>query len=96
MLPASVAKAILFFESENHGEISRAAVMAYSTLYAVQHYYFDLLNPEILDLLEKNSWIRELEPGRVLKQKRIMSWVISRELAVSKMTHPKAQTSWIR
>ncbi len=80
MLPASVTNSILFFENEKPTEVSRAAVMAYSTLRAVEHYYADLLAPEISELLGKYSWIRELEPARVLKQKRIMSWIISREI----------------
>ena len=80
MLPVSVAKAVLFFETEDPVEVSRAAVMAYSTLRAVEHYHFALLVPEMSELLLKYSWIRDQEPGRVLKQKRIMSWIISREI----------------
>ena len=80
MLPASVANAILFFENDKPTEVSRAAVMAYSTLRAVEHYHFDLLVPKVSELLLNYAWIREQESGRVLKQKRIMSWIISREI----------------
>ncbi len=85
MLPASITNSILFFENEKPTEVSRAAVMAYSTLRAVEHYYSDLLAPEVSELLQKYSWIRDQEPARVLKQKRIMSWIISREIQANSL-----------
>jgi hypothetical protein len=80
MISASVAQACDFFKSQNPTEISREAVMAYATLRAIEHYYPEMLEESMKGMLEKFSWIKTEEPARAIKQKRIMSWVISREL----------------
>ena len=54
--------------------------MAFSTLYAFSHYYSDRTTQPITAILQKFSHIKTQEYSRVIKQKRIMSWVISREL----------------
>jgi len=80
MIPASLAHALEYFKTQAPTEISREAVMAYATLRAIEHYYPDRLDEPMKQLLEQYSWIKTQEPARAIKQKRIMSWVISREL----------------
>lgn len=82
MLPASLTRALDFFETQAPSEISREAVTAYATLRAIAHYYPDLLTESIQRLLVEYSWIKEREPARAIKQRRIMSWVLSREIGV--------------
>jgi hypothetical protein len=82
MIPASLARALNFFETESPTEISREAIMAYATLRAIEHYYPEKLEERMKCLLEKYAWIKAQEPARAIKQKRIMSWIISRELEV--------------
>lgn len=80
MLPQVVQNAIQYFNNRNPKEVSREVVMAYSTLAAYEHYYFDRVTSEIKDLTQIYSWVKDQEPARVIKQKRIMSWIIAREL----------------
>jgi intergrase/recombinase len=80
MLPASLARALEFFETTAPTKISREAISAYATLRAIEHYYPEMLAAPMQRLLLEYSWIKEQEPARAIKQKRIMSWVISREL----------------
>jgi hypothetical protein len=80
MLPASLAHALDFFETRAPSEISREAVTAYATLRAIAHYYPDRLTDPMRRMLENYAWIKEQEPARAIKQKRIMSWILSREL----------------
>jgi hypothetical protein len=80
MIPASLAQALDYFKTEAPVEISREAVMAYATLRAIEHYYPEMLEDPIKRLLKDYVWIKEQEPARAIKQKRIMSWKISREL----------------
>jgi pyrroloquinoline quinone (PQQ) biosynthesis protein C len=84
MIPASLAHALNYFETkapiECNGGISREAIMAYATLRAIEHYYPEMLEEPMKRLLEEYAWIKAQEPARAIKQKRIMSWIISREL----------------
>jgi hypothetical protein len=86
MLPASLTHALEFFKTQAPTEVSRDAVMAYATLRAIEHYYPDLLESPMKRILEDYTWIRTQEPARAIKQKRIMSWVISRELTACSPT----------
>ena len=79
MVAASLVRAIHFFEIQAPSEISREAVMAYATLRALEHYYPDRLTEPMKRLLMEYAWIREREPARAIKQRRIMGWVLSRE-----------------
>jgi hypothetical protein len=80
MIPVSLAHALNYFETNAPVEVSREAVMAYATLRAIEHYYPEMLEAPMKQLLEEYAWIKVQEPARAIKQKRIMSWVISREL----------------
>jgi hypothetical protein len=80
MLPLSVKNAIHFFEQNTNSIVDREAVMAYATLYAFSHYYFDRSTIQITELLHQFRFIQKEEHSRVVKQKRIMSWILSREI----------------
>ncbi len=80
MLPASVIQAISFFKNRDSDSVDREAVMAYATLKALQHYYADLFTDEMAGLLKKFNRVQVEEAGRIIKQKRIMSYRISQEL----------------
>lgn len=90
MLPTCVQSAIEFFSSKP-ATVDRAAVMAYATLYALKHYYPDRMEARIEKILSTYAWIRTEEPGRILKQKRIMSWKISREIHAGSITPLSSQ-----
>jgi hypothetical protein len=81
MIPGSLARALDYFETVAPVEISREAVMAYATLRAIEHYYPEMLEEPMKRILEEYAWIKTQEPARAIKQKRIMSWIISRELS---------------
>lgn len=82
MVPRCVENAILTISAQGNGQLSRDALVAYSFIDAFHHYYPSQVTPEMEWLLEEYAWIREREPSRVLKQRRIALTTILREIEV--------------
>jgi len=71
MLPESIQTACRTLNSTSVGELSREALVAFSSLSAFHHHFPSRCTDEISDLIEKFSYLREREPSRYLKQRRI-------------------------
>jgi hypothetical protein len=59
---------------------SRAAIVAYTYLHTLQHYWPSRSNAEIHELLARFAFVKETERSRFLKQRRILSRKIARSL----------------
>jgi hypothetical protein len=71
MVPSTVRKAIEYLERKTDGAVDREAVVSYAVLDAYVHYYPSLADAHIRDLRARFDWIRDREPSRWIRQRRI-------------------------
>lgn len=80
MVPPSVQKAIHLMSQGSSYALNRDLVVAYSFLDTLRHHYPSSASEEIQALLERFAWVRQREPSRFLKQRRIALAVLVKEM----------------
>lgn len=60
--------------------LNRDLVVAYSFLDTWRHHYPSSASEEIHGLLERFAWVRQREPSRFMKQRRIALTVLVKEM----------------
>ncbi len=83
MVPKCVENAIALLGSKSENTLDRETVVAYSFVVALAHYFPKLTTEAVKNALIKFKWVKDKEPSRLIKQRRIALTYILREVEAS-------------